>query len=90
MSVGTEASPVFRKFYKIPYSLEERLKTNLNKLKKQGVIEPVMYSEWITTIMVIPKKQGTKIRLYSDFKVTVNKYIKKYAISSTYVGRHII
>ena len=50
-------------------------------LRKDGAIERVKYGDWATPVVPIPKPDGT-VRLYGDFKITVNPalYIDQHPI----------
>lgn len=55
--------PVFRKKYAIAYTLQDKVKEGLRKLQQQGILSPVTYSEWATSIVVVPKKDTSEIRI---------------------------
>ena len=69
------ATPVFVKARPVPYSLKDRIVDELDMLEKEGIITSVVSSEWVTPIVVVPKKDGT-IRICGDFRTTVKKAIK--------------
>lgn len=74
--LAESAMSIFRKAYRIPCSLEEKIKTSLNILQGHNLFQPVSYSEWATSIVIVPKRYG-KIRICADYKVTVNKSLDK-------------
>ena len=43
------------------------VKEEIDKLLECGFIYPVPYSEWVSPIVVVPKKNG-KLRIYQDFR----------------------
>ena len=62
------------KFYRprtVPFSLREKIDKELERLEAQGVIEPVLSSEWATPIVPIVKGDGS-VRICGDYKITVN------------------
>ena len=69
------ATPVFVKARPVPYSLKDKVAKELDRLEREGIITPVASSEWATTIVIVPKKDGS-IRICGDFRTTVNKAIK--------------
>jgi len=54
----------------------KKLKLRLNDcLIKEGVLEPVQFFDWATPVVLVMKRDG-RVRLYGDYKVTVNKVAK--------------
>lgn len=62
ISLKENATPVFRKAYNIPYSLQDMIHEKLKKLRNQGIIAPINYSTWVTPIVVVQKKRKKKKR----------------------------
>lgn len=52
------------------------MKSSLDKIQSENIIESVAYSEWAPPRVVVPKKQGSEVRFCSDFMVTINKFVK--------------
>lgn len=52
------------------------MKQSLERVQDQRIISLQLTQNGATPIVIVPKKQGTEIRLCSDFKVTVNKWVK--------------
>lgn len=42
-----------------------------------GVLVAVRHSEWASPIILVLRKSRSKLRIYEDFKVTVNPYLKQ-------------
>ena len=59
----------------MPYLLKEKIEKELNHLIQQGIIEPIMLSEWAALIVPVLKKDGT-VQICSDFKLTVSQAAK--------------
>ena len=59
----------------VPYALKEKVTEKLNNLVRNGVIEPINYSEWASPVVIVPKPNDD-IRLCADFKVTINKHLE--------------
>lgn len=47
------------------------MEQELEKLERQGIIEPVSYSDWAAPLVPVPKTDG-RLRLCGDYKVTIN------------------
>jgi len=73
--VDKEASPRFFKARPLPYALKEKVELELEQLVKDGVIEPVQFSEWAAPIVPIVKVDNS-IRICGDYKLTVNRVCK--------------
>ena len=55
----------------VPYALGEKIEVELERLQKEGIIEPVPFSEWAAPIVPVMKQDGT-VRICGDYKLTVN------------------
>ena len=69
------AQPRFCKARTVPYALKEKIEKELDRLVKQGVIEPISFSEWAAPIVPVLKKDGT-VRICGDYKLSVNQASK--------------
>ena len=47
------------------------MEKELDRLTKDGIMTPVMHSEWASPIVVVPKTDG-RVRICGDYKVSVN------------------
>uniref|UniRef100_A0A1X7UUS4 Reverse transcriptase domain-containing protein n=1 Tax=Amphimedon queenslandica TaxID=400682 RepID=A0A1X7UUS4_AMPQE len=79
--VSPQATPIFHKARPVPYSLKLKIEDKLDQLLKEGIIEPVQFSDWAAPIVPVPKGDGT-IRICGDYKVTTNRIasLKKYPL----------
>ena len=59
----------------IKHALREKIEQDLERLEREGTIEPVQYSEWATPIVRVMKSDGT-VRVCGVYKLTVNKVSK--------------
>ena len=57
------------------HSLKAKIEAQLDKLVKEGVIEPVQHAEWAAPIVPIIKSDNT-VHICGDFKVTINAVSK--------------
>ena len=70
-----DAQPYHAKAYPISKSLETKVKIEIQRLCKLGVLKKVNHSQWAAPNFVIPKKDET-IRFISDFR-ELNKRIQR-------------
>jgi len=80
--VDPEATPRFCKARPVPYSLRGKVEEELERLEKEGIIEPVQFAEWAAPVVPVLKSDKKSLRLCGDFKQTVNRASKldKYPI----------
>ena len=50
------------------------MEEELDCLEKSGVIKKVEWSDWVSTIVCVPKKDGS-LHICGDFKVSVNQVL---------------
>ena len=75
IQLDPSAQPCFCKARTVPYALKGKIEKELDRLMKQGVIEPIAFSEWAAPIVPVLKKDGT-VRICGDYKLTVNQASK--------------
>lgn len=68
------AEPIFVKARKLPFALRDAVEKELDELERNGIIQKVDSARWATPIVPV-KKQGNKVRLCGDYKITVNPRI---------------
>ena len=56
--------------------MKEAFEAEIDWLEKDGILKSVPYSEWASSIAIVPKSDGTII-ICADNKCTVNPVIKK-------------
>ena len=76
IDITVPAQPRFYKHRNIAYALRERVESELERLEKQGVIEPVKYSEWAAPIVPVLKSDQSSVRICGDYKMTINQVAK--------------
>ena len=69
--VDSSKPPRFFKPRPVPYALRRRVKQELERLQRDGIIEPVQFSEWAAPVVPVMKQDG-RIRICGDYKLTVN------------------
>jgi hypothetical protein len=75
LSMQDGVQPKFYKAREVAYALRPRVEEELDRLQQEGVISPVQFSNWATSIVPLPKANG-KVRICGDYKVTVNPAMK--------------
>ena len=64
--------PMFFKPRPVPFALRSKMEEDLNRLLKEGIIEPVQFSDWATPVVPVVKEDGS-LRLCGDYRITVNR-----------------
>ena len=75
LSIDPTVTPKFHKARSLPFALKEKVEAELQRLKEQGNISPVTYSDWAAPIVPVMKQNGN-VRICGDYRVTVNQAIK--------------
>ena len=73
--VDSEAQPRFCRPRTVPYALREKVDREIERLEKDGVIEPVQFSDWAAPVVPVVKPDNS-VRLCGDYKVTINRVAK--------------
>ena len=68
-----QAQSLIHKARPVPFALQVKVDTEIDRLVREGLLTPVEQSEWISPIVVVRKSDGS-IRLCGDYKVTINEY----------------
>ena len=71
-NVDPSAVPKFIKARQPPYALRSSIEDELARLQRDGIIQPVEFSNWATPIVPIVKSDNT-VRICGDYKSTLNK-----------------
>ena len=75
LHVDPHTKPWFYKACTVPFVLREKVEQELERLEKQNIITPVMFSEWAGPVVLVEKRDGS-VRIYGDYKLTVNRVTK--------------
>ena len=75
--VDPGAKPRFCKARTVPYTLREKVEQELDRLTKEGIIQPIQFTDWAAPIVPVMKKDGTSLQICGDFKVTVKQQVSK-------------
>ena len=81
LRIKPDAIPKFCRTRSASYALQPAIEQELKRLEKMEAIERVKYGDWATSVVPIPKPDGT-VRLCGDFKITANLvlYIDQHPI----------
>ena len=74
--VDPKSQPRFCKARSVPYALRSKVEEELQRLQKEGVIEPIQFADWAAPIVPVLKQDGKSVRICGDFKMTVNQASK--------------
>ena len=58
LALDPEASPKFCKARPVPYAMREKVEIELRKLEKEGILEPIEFSNWAAPIVAVLKQDG--------------------------------
>ena len=76
ISVDANVEPHFCKARTVPYSMRSLVEEELDRLVRQGIIEPVQFADWAAPIVPVLKSDKASVRICGDFKLTVNQASK--------------
>lgn len=66
------AHPVYHRARSVPLAHRKKVELELNRLQVEGIIEPVQFSNWVSPIVPVIKRDGS-VRICGDYKLSVNK-----------------
>lgn len=72
IDIDQNASPKFVEARPVPFAMKPKVEAELERLEREGIIEPVQFSQWAAPIVPVMKPDGS-IRICGDYKVTVNQ-----------------
>lgn len=75
LQIKANSSPKFHRPRPIALALKEKVKADLERQEKLGILEKVETAQWAAPIVPVPKPNGA-IRLCGDYKVSVNPYLE--------------
>ena len=61
--VDPTAKPVFCKACSGPYAMKVKVEEELERLVKQGILEPVEFAEWAAPIVLVVKSDKSSVRI---------------------------
>lgn len=57
VTIKPNCSPIFCRAYAVPFALRPKVEAEYDKLQKEGVIFPVVSSEWASPVVIVSKKR---------------------------------
>jgi len=75
LELNSDVNPIFCEHRAIPFAYKIAVEKELDKLEKAGVIRKSKNFQWGTPLVPVLKPNG-ELRLCTDYKTTINKYIK--------------
>ena len=69
------AKPRFHRPRPVPYTLHEATEHELDHLESEGITKKISCKNWASPIVAVPK-QNASIRIFGDYKVTVNSVLE--------------
>ena len=66
-----DVKPMFFKPRPVPFALRSKMEEELNRLLKEGIIEPVQFSDWATSVVPFVKDDGS-LRLCGDYRQLIS------------------
>ena len=67
-----ETKPIFYQTRPVPYAIKEKVENELERLIREGIFEPLEYSEWTATIVPV-QKSDESVRICVDYKIINSK-----------------
>ena len=74
--VDPHAKPEFHPARSVPYVLRDKVDQELQRLQRDGTIEPEDMAEWAAPIVVVLKQDKQSVRICGDFRVIINPVSK--------------
>ena len=75
LHVDPQSRPRFCKPRPVPYAMRDRVEQEIERLKQQGILQPVEFSDWAAPIVPVLKNDGS-VRICGDYKLTINQAAK--------------
>ena len=75
LHVDPQSRPRFYKPCPVPYAMRERVEWEMKRLKQEGILRPVEFSNWAASIVSVLKNDGS-VRICGDYKLTINQAAK--------------
>ena len=75
LHVDPQTRPRFYKPHPVPYAMRERVEQEIDRLKQEGILQPVEFSDYAApTVLVL--KNDNSVHICGDYKLTSNQEAK--------------
>jgi len=74
--VDPNATPRFCKARSVPYALRGKVEEELERLVREGTLEPIQVADWAAPIVPVLKGDKSSVRICGDFRQTINPVSK--------------
>ena len=89
LHVRPDTTPRFFKPRQVPFAIRDAIGQEIDRMEKQGILEPVTHSNWAAPIVAVPKKDG-RFRICGDYKaylqLPLDEASKPYVAINTHKG----
>ncbi|XP_018396139.1 PREDICTED: uncharacterized protein K02A2.6-like [Cyphomyrmex costatus] len=75
LNLKNNSKPIFRPKRPVAYAILPLVGAEFTRLEQNGIISPIKYSNWVTPIVVLRKKNGN-IRICPDFSTGLNESLE--------------
>ena len=77
IKMNVDAKPFVHRPYTLPFNVRDRVKSQLDNLVKEGILEKIEYAKWGSP-MVVVVKSNKDLRLCIDGSKTINPHIETH------------
>lgn len=70
--INPDAQPKFHKAWSVPYALRTKVESEQDRLEKDGIIEPVQFSDWAVPIVPVVKWLGLICQMLSSLQLLLH------------------
>ena len=61
--VDPNATPRYHKARSVPYAMKKKVEEELERLQKEGIVEPVQFADWAAPIVPVLKSDGKSVEI---------------------------
>jgi len=75
LAIDRTVKPRFLKARSVPYAMQDKVDAEIDRLVKDGIMEPIEFVDWAAPIVPVLKSNG-QVRICGDYKCTINQAAK--------------